>query len=218
MSQTDEISPNPAEAAPDFEPDAGQEIVSAEEAADAPEPCRQRAAALMPQDEQIRRVLEERARMIAKPASEQQSASREQYLRFRLGAVERYGIRYAHLEELLYVGNLTRVPSTPAFIAGVVNHRGELLTVIDLKQFFRMPKWQADDEARIVVVKHGGVRIGLLVDAVDGNEEYFESELFPPLGSLGVANMGYVLGIHQGSVALLNLGALLDDPSLRVQR
>lgn len=210
MSQTDEISQDP----PDRE--QGQDV--APDVADAIEPVCQRAAALMPQDEATRRVLEERARLIAKPAGEQQQTSCEQYLRFRLGAVERYGIDYAHLEELLYVGNLARVPCTPSFIAGVVNHRGELLTVLDLKQFFRMQNRPFDDEARIVVVKHGGVRIGLLVDAVDGNEEFRESELSPPLGSLGVSNMAYVQGIHGGCVALLNLPALLDDPALRVQR
>lgn len=170
----------------------------------------------MPRDPAARRVLEERAQMIAKPVSLQQHVSRDQYLCFRLGAVERYGIPYSYLEELLYVGNLARVPCTPAFVAGVVNHRGELLTILDLKQFFHMPGLPADDEARIIVVKHAGMRMGLLVDAVDGNEEYRDVELSPPLNSAGMSN--YVLGIHEGSVTLLNLPALLDDPALRVQR
>lgn len=212
MSHTEEIELNK----PDFEEALSFAESICPPASDA-EPS-SRAAALMPQDAATRSVLEARARLIAKPAGERQQASRDQYLRFRLGAVERYGIPYRHLEELLYVGNLARVPCTPAFVAGVVNHRGELLTVLDLKQFFRMPKLACDDEARIVVVRHAGVRIGLLVDAVDGNEEYRESELSPPIGSVGVSNMDYVQGIHEGSVALLNMQALLGDPALRVQR
>lgn len=178
----------------------------------------QSAAALMPQDAATRKVLEERAQAIAKPVSQQQHELRDQYLRFRLGAVERYGIPYPYLEELVYVGNLARVPCTPAFVAGVVNHRGELLTILDLKQFFRMPALALGDEARIIVVKHAGMRTGLLVDAVDGNEDYQVSELSPPLSSEGVSNMEYVLGIHAGSVTLLNLKVLLDDPALRVNR
>jgi len=178
----------------------------------------QSAAALMPQDAETRKVLEARARAIAKPLSQQQHALRDQYLRFRLGAVERYGIPYAYLEELLYVGNLARVPCTPAFVSGVVNHRGELLTILDLKQFFRMPAVALSDEARIIVVKHDGMRTGLLVDSVDGNEAYQDAEVSPPLSSEGVSNMEYVLGIHDGSVTLLNLKALLGDPALRVHR
>lgn len=174
------------------------------------------AATLMPKDAATRKMLEARALVIAKPVGQQQYEQRSQYLRFRLGAVERYGIPYPYLEELRYVGNLARVPCTPAFVAGVVNHRGELLTILDLKQFFRMPALEQANGTRIIVVKHAGMRIGLLVDDVDGNEEYQSNELAPPLGSDGVSNMEYVLGIHAGRVTLLNLAALLNDPALRV--
>ncbi|MDD4964600.1 MAG: chemotaxis protein CheW [Gallionella sp.] len=179
---------------------------------------RQSAAALMPQDRETCDILAERARTIATPVGQQQYEQRDQYLRFRLGTVELYGIPYQYLEELRYVGNLARVPCTPAFVAGVVNHRGELLTILDLKQFFRMPALALAGECRIVVVKHAGTRIGLLVDEVDGNEEYQSDELAPPLGSDGVTNMEYVLGIHAGRVTLLNVAALLNDPALRVMR
>lgn len=176
------------------------------------------ATMLMPQDAATRKVLEQRALAIAKPASQQLHETRAQYLRFRLGSSERYGIPYEYLEELLYVGNLARVPCTPAFVAGVVNHRGELLTILDLKQFFRMPIVAQGAEGRIIVVKNAGMRIGLLVDSVDGNEEYQDIELSPPLSSNGVSNMEYVLGIHAGNVTLLNLKALLEDQALQVNR
>jgi purine-binding chemotaxis protein CheW len=179
---------------------------------------RQSAATLMPKDRETCAILAERSRAIATPVSQQQDEQRDQYLRFRLGEVELYGIPYQYLEELRYVGNLARVPCTPAFVAGVVNHRGELLTILDLKQFFRMPALALAAECRIVVVKHAGTRIGLLVDAVDGNEEYQGNDLAPPLGSDGVTNMEYVLGIHAGRVTLLNLAALVNDPALRVMR
>jgi purine-binding chemotaxis protein CheW len=175
----------------------------------------QSAVMLMPQDIATRQILDERARAIAKPAN-QQHELRSQYLRFRLGPVERYGIPYIYLEELLYIGNLARVPCTPTFVAGVVNHRGELLTILDLKQLFHMPASAVSDEARIIVVKHAGMRTGLLVDGVDGNEAYQEAELAPPLNAEGFTDR--VLGIHQGSVALLNLTALLEDTALQVNR
>lgn len=178
----------------------------------------QSAASLLPQDSASRKVLEARARVIAKPASLQQHVARDHYLQFRLGPVELYGIPYHYLEELLYVGNLARVPCTPAFVAGVINYRGELLTLLDLKQFFRVDVAGLGEDARIIVVKYGSMRVGLLVDAVDGNESYQDTEVLPPLSSDGVSNMDYVLGIHQGRVTLLNLQALLEDTTLRVTR
>ncbi len=174
------------------------------------------ATTLMPQDAATRKVLETRAQLIAKPVAQQQSTQRHQYLRFRLGVVEQYGIPYPYLEELRYVGNLAQVPCTPTFVAGVVNHRGELLTVLDLKQFFQMSPLEHSNTTRIIVVKHAGVRVGLLVDEVDGNESYQSHELAPPLGSDGVSNKEYVLGTHTGRVTLLNIAALLNDPALRV--
>lgn len=178
----------------------------------------QSAWSLMPTDEVASRVLRERAAILAVLDDDQKNEERDQFLRFRLGPVECYGIPYDYLQELLYLGNLARVPCTPAFIAGVVNHRGELLTVLDLKQFFRIESVARTEEARIIVIQHGGVRAGLLVDGVDGNENYRPSDLAPPLGSEGVSNMEHVLGIHEGNVAMLNVIGLLADPALTVGR
>lgn len=176
----------------------------------------QSAASLMPRDPATCKVLAERGLAIAKPVSQQRYEQRAEYLRFRLGAVELYGIPYHYLDGLRYIGKLSQVPCTPKFIAGVVNYRGELLTVLDLKQFFRIPPLAQAGESRIIVVKHAGVRVGLLVDDVEGNEAYQRAELAPPLGSDGVTNMEYVLGIHDGCVALLNIEAMLNDPALQV--
>lgn len=174
------------------------------------------APSLMPTDDISRRILRERAQALAMAIEVEDEEASEQFLRFRLGGVERYGIPYTYLQELLHIGNLTRVPCTPPSIAGVVNHRGELLTVVDLKHFFHIEPVSSKEEARIIVIQHGSVRTGILVDEVDGNETYRSSDLSPPLSSEGVSNMEHVLGIHKGSVTMLNIEALLTDPSLMV--
>lgn len=174
----------------------------------------QSASALIPQDEASRRVLKARALLIAKPYGEGARVAGIQYLCFRLGEVELYGIHCSYLEELLYAGNPARVPGTPAFIAGVINYRGQLLTLLDIKQFFRMPATSLSNEARIIVVVHAGMRVGLLVDAVEGDREY--RELSAAFSSDGVTNMAYVEGIHEGCVTILKLSAILDDPQLKV--
>jgi chemotaxis signal transduction protein len=81
-----------------------------------------------------------------------------------------------------------------------------------------MPAIERGEDARIIVVKHGSVRAGLLVDEVDSNEEYRSSGLSSPMNSEGVSNMEYVQGIHAGSVTLLDIAAILDDPALQVTR
>ncbi len=177
------------------------------------------AAQLMPTDPAIIAILKSRARLLAAgQESTQVESTLEQYLRVRLGPIEGYGIPYSVLDEIMYVGNLAKVPCTPAHIAGVINQRGGLLTVLDLRAFFRTSTDTQKQEARIVVVKCQDIRAGLLVDAIEGNELFSPSELTPPLKSDGVTNMDYVQGIFGGDVTMLNIPAMLADTGIMVRR
>ncbi|MBZ0106389.1 MAG: chemotaxis protein CheW [Sulfuricella denitrificans] len=177
------------------------------------------AVQLMPRDENVQEVLRSRARLLARlQKTGVVEEARDQYLCFRLGPNELYGIPYACLEELMYVGSIARVPGTPRAIAGVVNRRGELLSVLDLRQFFRTDAHEDASQARIIVVQADGARVGLLVDAVEGNEFYVPARVAAPLSSDGVSNIEYVQGIYEGKVTLLNIRAMLADPGLVVNR
>lgn len=177
------------------------------------------AAQLMPREDGVQDILRSRASVLARlQKSSVQEEERDQYLCFRLGPSELYGIPYAYLEELMYVNNIARVPGTPPAIAGVVNRRGELLSVLDLKQFFRTEAHEDASQARIIVVQADGAKVGLLVDAVEGNEFYVPARVAAPLSSDGVSNIEYVQGIYEGKVTLLNIRALLADPGLVVNR
>jgi purine-binding chemotaxis protein CheW len=171
---------------------------------------------LMPQSDDAQRVLQARAQLLARKPAQQKEEARSQFVCFRLGATERYGIAYDYLEEIMNAMDITPVPCTPPVIAGVSNYRGELLTLLDLKQFFPTGQSEGDGEMPVIVVKAGGVRVGLIVDAVDGNEAFVPAHLAPSLSSAGASNRVYVQGIHEGRVTLLNIGALLADPSLQI--
>jgi len=167
--------------------------------------------------EQERALLAVRARQHANSQEKQaEEDERVAYIRFRLGSSEQYGIPYAYADEIVYADGLAKVPSTPAFIAGVINRRGEMLTVLDLSVFFQASGADLDDNARILVVSGAGLTVGLLVNAVEGNDDYHPSRLAAALPSGGVSNLQYVKGIHRGSITILDLGALLRDPAIRV--
>lgn len=173
---------------------------------------------LLPQDPALLHILKMRAQALAQTAETASQEQTGQFLRLRLGASEWYGVPYEHLEEIIYANNIARVPCTPAFVAGVVNRHGELLPVLDLQQLFRSQSAERDEQARIVVVLSHGVRTGLLVDAVEGNETYDPAALAAPIASDGVSNIDHVQGIYQGKVTLLNIAALLADPALTVNQ
>ncbi len=177
-----------------------------------------KARDLLPDTEQARGILKQRALSMAQLKADAEDINNHQeFLRFRLGDTEEYGIAYGHLDEILYVPTITSVPCTPAHIAGVVNRRGEMLTVMQLQPFFNTRDIAKGSEARIIVVSGQGMRVGILVDEVISNERYAPEQLAPALASAGVANLDYVKGIYGGRVTLLNMDALLADDALRVE-
>ena len=174
---------------------------------------------LMPQSVEDITVLDQRALMFSRKSSV--DANDEQklpYIRFRLGEAEEYGILYRHAEEILPLHAVTKVPCTPAHIYGVTNRRGQMLTVLDLKHFFKARTDKPyDNHAAILVVQSKKLLVGLLVDEMLGSDEYLPSKLTTGMPSKGVSNLDYVAGIYNGKVTMLDLDVLLGDPALIVK-
>lgn len=173
---------------------------------------------LLPNDPALLAILKARTQVLAQKTESVAQELTSQFIRFRLGPSEWYGIPYDYLEKIIYVTNLAHVPCAPAFVAGVVNRHGELLPVLDLQQFFRTQYADRDEQARIIVASSHGMKVGLLVNAVEGNEKYDAAALAAPIVSDGVSNIDHVQGIHQGQVTMLNIAALLADPVLIVNQ
>lgn len=175
------------------------------------------ATSLMPASDDARAVLDERAAALAKDKVEEQDERHHaDYIYFRLGMSARYGVPYSNLDEVMYAVKIAPVPCTPAFIAGVINRKGHLLTVVDLQIFFGVKKEADSTEARIIVVHHSDMQVGLLVSAVEDSGHYFPDRLAPPLPSANEVNADYVTGIWDGTIAMLNIDALLSDAALTI--
>lgn len=176
-----------------------------------------KAFARMPRGIDERAVLLDRLRLLgaeaAAPEAEQQG---EPAVLFRLGAGERYALSYRHAEEIVQRTALAPVPCTPSYVAGVMNLRGDLVTVLDLKQLFRAQPAEYDAQAPILVVASGAVTVGLRVDEVLGQIDVDPARLEPPLPSDGVSNLAWVAGIHDGTVTVLDAAALLASSDLVV--
>lgn len=137
------------------------------------------------------------------------------FLTVRLGAGELYGIPYHHLEEIIRPRGITPVPCTPDYVAGVLPRRGQLITVLSLARLLPMAGREANEaEARVVVVQAAGMTVGVLVDAVEGNDHRDPGELSPAPPSPGVRDPAWIAGLHGGRIAMLNIEALLRGLSI----
>ena len=88
-----------------------------------------------------------------------------QLVTFRLGG-EEFGLDVFKVHEILRYAEPTPMPKAPAFVDGVLEVRGTLIPVVDLRKRFEIPEPSYDDDTRIIVVDYQGERLGLAVDAV----------------------------------------------------
>jgi purine-binding chemotaxis protein CheW len=84
---------------------------------------------------------------------------------FQLGR-EEYGIEIASVQEIIRATDITPVPGAPPHVRGVINLRGKIIPVVDLRTRFALPQAEVNDSQRIVVIELKEKRIGMLVDGV----------------------------------------------------
>jgi purine-binding chemotaxis protein CheW len=153
------------------------------------------------------------------PAS---SALAGKYMTFRL-ASEDYGLPILKVRELIGLMEITRVPGAPAFVRGVINLRGKVVPVLELRARLGLPVVEAGRYAVIVVVqidrREGPLTIGMLVDEVLEVRDIGASQLEPP-PSFGLAGseVDFILGIgkvEKRVVFLLDIDRVLDSSEIR---
>jgi len=135
-----------------------------------------------------------------------------QFIVFRL-AREWYGVEITKVREIIKVGKVTYLPSSPEHIAGIVSLRGNILSVTDLKMIFSLPYEQQTEKTRIVAVESGILETGLLVDEVVESIEVPVSKIEAPLLTLPADAGRYIEGqCRTGNrlVALLSVEKILE--------
>ena len=89
----------------------------------------------------------------------------QQLVSFTLGS-EEFGVEIAGVQEIVRLPEITKVPRSPAFVEGVVNLRGKIIPVVDLRKRFGLPRAEATKSTRIIIVTMSGRTVGMIVDAV----------------------------------------------------
>jgi len=165
---------------------------------------------------EVRRILRERAQTLARPLAAPSAVTDVLDLAVFTLAGARYGIEAVHVLEVIPLRELTPVPCTPPHILGVVNHRGRLLPILDLRNLFALAAQEMTAESRVVVVEVGRMTFGILADAVLGTMRVGMHEVMPPPVTLLHDQQVALRGITGEMVAVLDLEALARDPRLTV--
>jgi purine-binding chemotaxis protein CheW len=127
---------------------------------------------------------------------------------------EAYGVDISAVREIIRMQEITRVPRAPEFIEGVINLRGKVIPVVDLRSRFSKPGTDRTDEHRIVVVDVGGQDIGMIVDAVTEVSRIPSSSIEPPSTVITTNDSEYLTGIVKSDeklIILLDIAKVISD-------
>ena len=163
-----------------------------------------------------RQILRERARALAqRPERTGTSQDWIDVLEFSL-AQERYAVESRYVDEVCAFKELTPLPCTPPFLLGIVNVRGCILPVIDLKKFFDLPEKGLTDLHRIIVATDQDVELGLLADVIVGTRAIPAASLQPSLPTLTGIREEYLKGVTADRLIVLDLPRILASPRMIV--
>ncbi len=134
---------------------------------------------------------------------------------FQVGR-ETYGVPITSLHEIVRVPEITAVPDAPEYMEGVINLRGKIVSVMDLRKRFGVKDWGTNRRNRILVVEFHGRLSGLIVDSASEVLKIASTDIEPPPAVLqeGGANCVTGLGKYKGRlIMLLDMSKLLDFSS-----
>jgi purine-binding chemotaxis protein CheW len=161
------------------------------------------------------RILRQRAQALAQVPPPPAADTVLELLEFGL-ASERYAIERRFVQEVHPLRELTPLPCTPPFILGIVNVRGRIVPVLDLKKFFELPERGLTDLHRTIIVKGHDLEIGLLADVISGINAVPAESLQPSLPTLTGIRADYLKGVTAGRLVVLAVERILSDPKIIV--
>ncbi len=163
-----------------------------------------------------KRILHDRAHELARePKAAMEAGATLDVVVFDLDG-ERYGIELLSVREVCALKELTPVPCTPAFVLGIINLRGEIHTVIDLKKFFDLPESGLTELNKILILDSGDMRLGILADAIQGVRTVPLADMEPSLPTLTGIRADFLRGVTNERLIVLDAAKILSDEHLLV--
>ncbi len=135
-----------------------------------------------------------------------------QLVGFRL-ADEEYGIEITKVQEIVLLGEITRLPETPAYLKGLINLRNAVIPVVDLRLRFGLPEQPPTDDTRVIVVSVGGRTMGFIADGVTEVLRIARDQISPPPPSVAGLGREYLTGLvkrDKGLLILLDIEKVLS--------
>ncbi len=150
------------------------------------------------------------------PEYEDEDTQRDKYLTFHVGP-EDYGIDIENVTEIIRMQKIADLPNVPDYVKGVINLRGKVIPVVDMRKRFELEEREYDDRTCIIVVNVNNTLVGLVVDSVNEVADIPRDEVEPPPQKVGYESEYYIKGfgkIGREVKILLNVEKVLFETTM----
>ncbi|MGY3802802.1 chemotaxis protein CheW [Pigmentibacter ruber] len=127
---------------------------------------------------------------------------------------ERYAIESTSVREVYSLKEFTQLPSIPKYILGVMNIRGEVITVVDLKNLFEIPKKELQTLQKVIVIEQNNLVLGILVDNIVGVYLLNKSEIKQGVPTLTDIRSEFLLGVTKDQLVIIDAIKFINDIKL----
>ncbi len=167
--------------------------------------------------EQRKAILDERASFLAQaPLTIAKRDNQLDVLELVISG-ERFAIESRFVREASKLGTLTPLPCTPDFVLGLMNFRGQILPLLDLRKILELKPRQNATELQVVVVQTRNGLSGIAVDEITGISSISETELQSPKQLFSQALAPLLRGVQSDRLAVLDIDTIFSDPRLIVE-
>ena len=129
---------------------------------------------------------------------------------------ENYGIDSDFVSEVHHIKEFTSLPGVPSYILGVINIRGRILEVIDLKKLFNLPEKGLGELNKVIILRNDDMEFGILADIVHGTQIIAIEDIKSIPHTVSGITEKYLMGITKEHLIILNAENLLTDKSIIV--
>lgn len=133
-------------------------------------------------------------------------------------ASETYGIETAFIREVYPLKDFSPLPGTPSFVLGIINVRGQIISVIDLKKFFNLPEKGLGELNKIIIVRNERMEFGILADVIQGTRSVsLDAIQSSPVSTIEIGS-GYLKGVTSDHTIILDAEKILDDEKIIIHQ
>ncbi len=162
-------------------------------------------------------IMKNRAVQYARRTTDTAALNQLSLIGFRLHP-EIYAIDYAYVKEVRTVIEITAIPGTPNFIMGIINFRGNMLSVVNLKTFFGLKEKGLTEFNKLIIIGKGNFEFGIMTDGILGNIRLDQHKLNSPPLTLSESGAEFIKAVSSEGIILLDTEKILSSKKLSIQQ